>query len=84
MSLLILFEVFLLVVAFFGLYSFTGQSRLLIPLACLFCMFWVQRLENKQKEDAEAKKRLLQYKLEKHHENMKKKGESAPKTAKST
>jgi hypothetical protein len=72
MSLLILFEIFLLAVAFYGLYSFTGQSRLLIPLACLFCMFWVQRLENKQKEDVEANKRLLQYKLEKHHESMKK------------
>ncbi len=77
MNLLALFEIFLLVIAFYGLSKFSGVPRSLVPLACFFCMFWMQKLERKMKEDKEAKKILLQYKLEKHHESIRKKGEAA-------
>ncbi|MCP4715484.1 MAG: hypothetical protein GY868_10230 [Deltaproteobacteria bacterium] len=72
MNILTLFEFFLLAICFYCLATFSGLERLLVPSACLFCLFWVQRLEKKQKEDAEAKKRLLHYKLEKHHEQQRK------------
>lgn len=68
MNLLTLFEIFLLAVSFYSIASFSGVSKYTVPLACLFCIFWVQRLEKKMKEEEEAKKRLLQYRLEKHHE----------------
>jgi hypothetical protein len=77
MNLLALFEVFLLVVAFFGISKFSGVPRFLVPLACLFCMFWIQKLERIMKEDKEAKKRLLEYKLEKHHESIREKRKAA-------
>ncbi len=67
MNLLTLFEVFLLVLSFYSLASFTGVSKYTVPLACLFCIFWVQRLEKKMKEEEEVRRKLLQYKLEKHH-----------------
>ena len=67
MNLLTLFEVFLLVLSFYSLASFSGVSKYTVPLACLFCIFWVQRLEKRMKEEEEARKKLLQYRLEKHH-----------------
>ncbi len=63
-----LFEVFLLVLSFYGLTHYTGLSRYTVPLACLFCIFWVQKLEKRMREEEEAKKRLLQYRLRKHRE----------------
>ena len=80
MSLLTLFEAFLLVIAFYSLSQFSGTPKYLVPLACLFCMFWIQKLEGKMKEDKEARKRLLEHKLEKHHESIrnKEKGEAVP------
>lgn len=68
MGILGLFEVFLLALSFYGLASYTGLSRYTVPLACLFCIFWVQKLEKKMKEEEEARKRLLQYRLRKHRE----------------
>lgn len=68
MNLLTLFEVFLLALSFYGIASFSGVSKYTVPLACLFCIFWVQRLEKKIREEEEARRRLLQYRLEKHHE----------------
>ena len=67
MNLLTLFEVFLLVLSFYSLAGFTGVSKYTVPLACLFCIFWVQRLEKRMKEEEEARKKLLEYRLEKHH-----------------
>jgi hypothetical protein len=68
MNLLTLFEFFLLGLSFYSIASFSGASQYTVPLACLFCIFWVQKLEKKIKEEEEARKRLLQYRLEKHHE----------------
>jgi hypothetical protein len=68
MNLLILFEIFLLALSFYSIASFSGTSQYTVPLACLFCIFWVQKHEKKMKEDEEAKRRLLQHKLEKHYE----------------
>ena len=69
MNVLTLFEIFLLVLSFYSIASFTGASKYTVPLACLFCIFWVQKLEKKMKEDEEAKRKLLQHRLEKHYEN---------------
>lgn len=68
MNLLTLFELFFLALSFYSIASFSGVSKYTVPLACLFCIFWVQRLEKKMREEEEAKRRLLQYRLEKHHE----------------
>jgi hypothetical protein len=47
MNLLTLFEVFLLVFSFYGIANYSGASQYTIPLACLFCIFWVQKLEKR-------------------------------------
>lgn len=67
MNFLILFEVFLVVLSFYSIASFTGVSKYTVPLACLFCLFWVQKLEKQMREEEEARKRLIRYELEKHH-----------------
>ena len=67
MNLLTFFELFLLALSFYSIANFTGISKFTVPLACLFCIFWVQRFEKRMKEEEEARKKLLQYKLEKHH-----------------
>jgi hypothetical protein len=67
MNLLTLFEVFLVVLSFYSIASFTGLSKYTVPLACLFCIFWVQKLEKKLKEEEEARKRLLQHRLDQYH-----------------
>jgi hypothetical protein len=69
MNFLTLFEIFLLVLSFYSIASFTGASKYTVPLACLFCIFWVQKLEKKMKEDEEAKRKLLRHRLEKHFES---------------
>ena len=69
MNLLTLFEVFLLVLSFYSLASYSGASQYTIPLACLFCIFWVQKLEKKKKEEEEVRRRVLEYRLKKHHES---------------
>ena len=68
MNLLTFFEIFLLLLSFYSIANFTGASKYTVPLACLFCIFWVQRLEKKMKEEEDAKRRLLQHRLEKHYE----------------
>jgi hypothetical protein len=69
MNLLTLFELFLLVVSFYSLSSYSGASRYTIPLACLFCIFWVQKLEKRMKEEEDLRKRVLQHRLKKHRES---------------
>ena len=69
MNLLTLFEVFLLALSFYGLANYSGASQYTIPLACLFCIFWVQKLEKRMKEEEEVRKRVLEYRLKKHRES---------------
>jgi hypothetical protein len=69
MNLLTLFEVLLLVLSFYGLASFSGTPQYTIPLACLFCIFWVQRLEKRMKTEEEARRRVLEHRLKKHRES---------------
>jgi hypothetical protein len=69
MNLLVLFEVFLLVLSFYSLASYSGASQYTIPLACLFCIFWVQKLEKRVKEEEAARKRVLEHRLKKHRES---------------
>ena len=69
MNLLTLFEVFLLVLSFYGLAGCSGASQYTIPLACLFCIFWVQRLEKGMKEEEKVRRRVLEYRLKKHRES---------------
>jgi hypothetical protein len=38
--------------------------RVIVPILCLFAVFLFERLQVRIKEDEEAKKRLLKYKLE--------------------
>ena len=68
MNFLTLFEVFLLALSFFSLASFSGASQYTVPLACLFCIFWVQKLEKRTKEEKDARKRVLEHRLKKHRE----------------
>ena len=70
MRILLFFEIFLLAVCFYSLFYFSGLSKHLVPLACLFCIFWVYKLERKMKEEEEARKRLLEFRMEKHRENV--------------
>jgi hypothetical protein len=68
MNLLTLFEIFLLALSFYSLASFSGASQFTVPLACLFCIFWVQKLEKRMKEEKDARKRVLEHRLKKHRE----------------
>lgn len=68
MNLLTLFEILLLALSFYSLASYSGASQYTIPLACLFCIFWVQKLEKKVKEDDDVRRRVLEHRLKKHHE----------------
>ena len=70
MHLLVLFDIFLLAVCYYSMSNFSSAARLLVPLACLFCMFWIQKLDKQIREDKERQKRLLRSKLEKHHAAM--------------
>ena len=69
MNFLTLFEVFLLVLSFYSLASCSGASQYTIPLACLFFIFWVQRLEKGMKEEEKVRRRVLEYRLKKHRES---------------
>ena len=69
MNLLTLFEIFLLILSFYSLASYSGASQYTIPLACLFCIFWVQKHEKRMKEEENVRKRVLEYRLKKHRES---------------
>jgi|GEM_PF-2702097 len=69
MNVLTLFEVFLLALSFYSIATYSGGSRYTVPLACLFCIFWVQKLEKKKKEEEDVRRRVLEYRLKKHHES---------------
>ena len=69
MNLLTLFEIFLLILSFYSLASYSGASQYTIPLACLFCIFWVQKLEKRMQAEEEVRRRVLEHRLKKHRES---------------
>jgi hypothetical protein len=59
-----LFELFLVLFTFYAITKYEGTMRVIVPILCLFAVFLFERLQVRIKEDEEAKKRLLKYKLE--------------------
>ena len=66
MGIFSLFELFLVLFTFYALIKFDGVVRILVPIMCLVAVFLFERLQGRMKEDEEAKKRLLKYKLDDH------------------
>ena len=59
-----LFELFLVVFSLYAILKYEGGMRILVPIMCLVVVFLFERLQARLKEDEEARKRLLKYKLE--------------------
>ena len=59
-----LFELFLVVFSLYAMLKYEGGMRILVPIMCLVAVFLFERLQARLKEDEEARKRLLKYKLE--------------------
>ena len=59
-----LFELFLVLFTFYAILEYEGGMRILVPILCLVAVFLFERLQGRLKDDEEAKKRLLKYKLE--------------------
>lgn len=66
MGIFSLFELFLIMFTFYAILKYEGGMRILVPILCLIAVFLFERLQGRLKEDEEAKKRLLMYKLEDH------------------
>ena len=66
MGIFSLFELFLIMFTFYAILKYEGGIRILVPILCLIAVFLFERLQGRLKEDEEAKKRLLMYKLEDH------------------
>ena len=66
MAVFSLFELFLVIVTFYEILKFEGGTRIIVPVLCLTVVFLFERLQGRMKEDEEARKRLLRYKLEDH------------------
>ena len=66
MGIFSLFELFLVLFTFYAIIKFDGVVRILVPIMCLVAVFLFERLKGRMKEDEEAKKRLLKYKLDDH------------------
>ncbi len=66
MGLFTLFELFLVSITIYAIFEYEGGMRILVPILCLVVVFIFERLQERLKEEAEAKKRLLKYKLENH------------------
>ena len=66
MGIFSLFELFLVLFTFYAIVKFDGVVRILVPIMCLVAVFLFERLQGRMKEDEEAKKRLLKYKLDDH------------------
>ncbi len=66
MGIFFLFELFLVVFTFYAIIKYDGGMRVIVPILCLVAVFLFERLQGRLKEDEEAKKRLLQYKLDDH------------------
>ena len=65
MGIFSLFELFLIMFTFYAILKYEG-GRILVPILCLIAVFLFERLQGRLKDDEEAKKRLLMYKLEDH------------------
>lgn len=59
-----LFELFLVVFSLYAILKYEGGMRIIVPILCLIVVFLFERLQTRLKEDEEARKRLLKYKLE--------------------
>ncbi len=66
MGIFALFVLFLIMFTFYAILKYEGGMRILVPILCLIAVFLFERLQGRLKEDEEAKKRLLMYKLEDH------------------
>ena len=66
MGIFSLFELFLIIFTFYAIIKYEGGMRILVPILCLIAVFLFERLQGRLKDDEEAKKRLLMYKLEDH------------------
>ena len=66
MGIFSLFELFLVVFTFYAIIKCDGVMRVVVPIMCLVAVFLFERLQGRMKEDEEAKKRLLKYKLDDH------------------
>ena len=64
MYIIALFELLLVVFAFYAAVEFEGTMRLAVVLLCLLVVFLVERLDKRIQEDKEVRERLLQYKIE--------------------
>lgn len=66
MGIFSLFELFLVLFTFYAIVKYDGAMRVVVPILCLVVVFLFERLQGRMKEDEEAKKRLLKYKLDDH------------------
>jgi len=64
MHIISLFELLLVVFAFYAAVEFEGTMRLAVVLLCLLAVFLVERLDKKIQDDEEVRERLLRYKIE--------------------
>jgi hypothetical protein len=64
MHIISLFELLLVVVAFYAAVEFEGTVRIAVALLCLLAVFLVERLDKRIQEDEEVRERLLRYKIE--------------------
>ncbi|MCX8012563.1 MAG: hypothetical protein N3A64_05375 [Desulfobacterota bacterium] len=59
-----LFELLLVVFAFYGALRFEGEMRIVVILLCLITVYLLERMEKKIEEDKELRNRILRYKVE--------------------
>ena len=64
MYIIALFELLLVIFAFYAAVEFEGTMRVVVVLMCLLAVFLVERLDKRIQEDKEVRERLLQYKIE--------------------
>ena len=64
MHIISLFEMLLVVFAFYAAVEFEGTMKLAVVLLCLLAVFLVERLDKSIQEDEEVRERLRRYKIE--------------------
>ena len=64
MGIFSLLQLFLVLFTFYAVVKYEGGMRVLVPIICLIAVFLLERLQARLKEEKEAKRRLLKYKLE--------------------
>ncbi|WAC07548.1 MAG: hypothetical protein OS130_15235 [Thermodesulfobacteriota bacterium] len=63
MHIISLFELLLVVLAFYAVVEFEGTMRLAVVLLCLLAVFLVERFDKRIQEDEEVRIRLQRYKI---------------------